>query len=68
MIELTEIDKKIIEKSKQYELVCGVDEAGAGCLSGNLVVAAVILDPDNQIEGLNDLKKLTERSYAHRAI
>lgn len=61
MIELTEIDKKIIEKSKQYELVCGVDEAGAGCLSGNLVVAAVILDPDNQIEGLNDSKKLTEK-------
>lgn len=61
MIELTEIDKKIIEKSKQYKLVCGVDESGAGCLSGNLVVAAVILDPDNPIEGLNDSKKLTEK-------
>ena len=61
MIELTEIDKKIIEKSKQYELVCGVDESGAGCLSGNLVVAAVILDPDNPIIGLNDSKKLTEK-------
>ena len=26
-----------------------------------MVVAAVILDPDNQIEGLNDSKKLTEK-------
>ena len=61
MIELTEIDKKIIEKSKQYELVCGVDEAGAGNWAGNLIVAAVILDPNKPIEGLNDSKKLTEK-------
>lgn len=38
-----------------------VDECGAGPLCGDLVVAAVILDPDNPIVGLNDSKKLTEK-------
>lgn len=38
-----------------------VDECGAGPLCGDLVVAAVILDPDNPIIGLNDSKKLTEK-------
>ena len=34
---------------------------GAGCGASDLVVAAVILDPNNPIEGLNDSKKLTEK-------
>ena len=38
-----------------------VDECGAGPLCGDLVVAAVILDPSNPIVGLNDSKKLTEK-------
>lgn len=38
-----------------------VDECGAGPLCGDLVVAAVILDPANPIVGLNDSKKLTEK-------
>lgn len=38
-----------------------VDECGAGPLCGDLVVAAVILDPSNPIIGLNDSKKLTEK-------
>ncbi|KRE98646.1 ribonuclease HII [Frateuria sp. Soil773] len=41
-------------------LVAGVDEAGRGPLAGPLAVAAVILDPDRPIEGLDDSKKLTE--------
>jgi ribonuclease HII len=61
MIKLTETDKKIIKKSKKYKLVCGIDESGAGNLAGNLIVASVILDPDNPIEGLNDSKKLTAK-------
>lgn len=40
---------------------CGVDEAGAGPLCGDVVAAAVILDPGNPIEGLHDSKKLTEK-------
>lgn len=39
----------------------GVDEAGRGPLVGSVVAAAVILDPENPIEGLNDSKKLSEK-------
>lgn len=42
-------------------LVAGVDEAGRGPLCGPVVVAAVILDDENPIAGLNDSKKLSER-------
>jgi ribonuclease HII len=38
----------------------GVDEAGRGPLAGPLAVAAVILDPDRPIAGLDDSKKLSE--------
>lgn len=39
----------------------GVDEVGRGPLIGNVVTAAVILDPNKPIEGLNDSKKLSEK-------
>lgn len=42
-------------------LICGVDEAGRGPLAGSVVAAAVILDPNRQINGLNDSKKLSEK-------
>ena len=42
-------------------LVCGVDEAGRGPLAGPVVAAAVILDPTNPVEGLNDSKKLSAK-------
>ena len=41
--------------------VAGVDEAGRGPLVGSVVAAAVILEPDHPIAGLNDSKKLTEK-------
>ena len=40
----------------------GCDEAGRGCLSGPVVAGAVILDPNKAIEGLDDSKKLKEKS------
>lgn len=40
-------------------LVCGIDEAGRGPLAGPVVAAAVILDPEQRIEGLDDSKKLS---------
>ncbi len=40
--------------------IAGVDEAGRGPLAGPVSVAAVILDPERPIDGLNDSKKLTE--------
>jgi len=39
--------------------LCGVDEAGRGPLAGPVVAAAVMLDPDQRIEGLRDSKKLS---------
>lgn len=40
-------------------LIAGVDEVGRGPLAGPVVAAAVILDPNNPIEGLADSKKLS---------
>lgn len=42
-----------------YRAVAGVDEAGRGALFGSVVAAAVILDPQRPIRGLNDSKQLT---------
>ncbi len=42
-------------------LIAGLDEAGRGPLAGPVVAAAVILDPDYPIEGLNDSKQLTHK-------
>lgn len=41
--------------------ICGIDEAGRGPLAGPVIAAAVILNPDDFPEGLNDSKKLSER-------
>lgn len=40
--------------------VAGIDEAGRGPLAGPVVAAAVILDDDHSIVGLDDSKKLSE--------
>lgn len=42
-------------------LVAGTDEAGRGPLAGSVVAAAVVLDPENEIQGLNDSKKLSAK-------
>ncbi len=41
--------------------IAGVDEVGRGPLVGDVVTAAVILDPDQPIVGLADSKKLSEK-------
>lgn len=41
--------------------IAGVDEVGRGPLVGDVVTAAVILDPEHPIEGLDDSKKLSEK-------
>lgn len=42
-------------------LEAGCDEAGRGCLAGPVMAAAVILDPEKPIPGLDDSKKLSEQ-------
>ncbi len=45
---------------KGYCLIAGVDEAGRGPLAGPVVAAAVILNRDIPIPGIDDSKKLSE--------
>ncbi len=43
------------------KIICGVDEAGRGPWAGPVVAAAVILDRDSPIEGLDDSKRLSAK-------
>ena len=49
-------------------LLAGTDEAGRGPLAGNVVAAAVILNPDQAIDGLDDSKKLSEKKRRFLAV
>lgn len=42
-------------------MMAGVDEVGRGPLAGPVIAAAVILDPENPIQGLMDSKKISEK-------
>ncbi len=44
-----------------YRVVCGIDEAGRGPLSGPVVAAACVLPVGLVIDGLNDSKKLSPK-------
>lgn len=55
-------DKK---KRNECGVICGIDEAGRGPWVGRVYAAAVILDDDIFIDGLNDSKKLTEPQREH---
>ena len=44
---------------QQNRPLCGIDEAGRGCIAGSLVMAGVVLT--GEVEGLMDSKKLTEK-------
>ncbi|PRX26653.1 RNase HII [Orenia metallireducens] len=48
-------------KQKGYRIIGGIDEAGRGPLAGPVVAAIVILPEDEQILGLDDSKKLSEK-------
>jgi ribonuclease HII len=47
--------------------LAGVDEVGRGCLAGPVVVAAVVLPPGRELQGVRDSKQLSlgarERAY-----
>lgn len=48
--------------------IAGVDEAGRGPWAGPVFAAAVILDPDKPIPGLNDSKKLSPHQRTRLAL
>jgi len=58
MLDVIPQEQQLMDQGLVY---CGVDEAGAGPLCGDVVAAAVILDPNNPIAALNDSKKLSEK-------
>lgn len=62
LFELPPVPTDAIERRLRrsgLRAIAGVDEAGRGPLAGPVVAAAVILDPKNIPDGLNDSKKLT---------
>lgn len=58
-MDLWQYEREALESGAQA--VCGCDEAGAGPLAGPVYAAAVILPFGEEIPGLNDSKKLTEK-------
>ena len=46
---------------REYDSVCGVDEAGRGPLAGPVCCAACVLPEGLRIDGLDDSKKLSEK-------
>ena len=46
-------------RQQGFTAIAGVDEAGRGPLAGPVVAAAVILDPEKPVYGVNDSKKLS---------
>lgn len=56
--EMNQIESKLAAEG--YQLIVGIDEAGRGPLAGPVVAAAVILDPEEKIYGLDDSKRLTK--------
>jgi ribonuclease HII len=45
-------------RERGFRVIAGVDEVGRGCLFGPVFAAAVVLDPEAPIRGLNDSKIL----------
>ncbi|MGF1778175.1 ribonuclease HII [Vibrio nomapromontoriensis] len=61
MTKKTPVEYPPFEYPHGYSMIAGVDEVGRGPLVGDVVTAAVILDPNNPISGLADSKKLSEK-------
>lgn len=51
----------MLQHFKSPKIICGVDEAGRGCIAGPVVAAAVILPKDFRHDFLNDSKQLSEQ-------
>ncbi|UPT71516.1 MAG: ribonuclease HII [Flavobacterium sp. JAD_PAG50586_2] len=45
-----------------FDIECGTDEAGRGCLAGPVTAAAIILPEEFELDLLNDSKQLTEKT------
>jgi ribonuclease HII len=52
---------------KGYKCIVGVDEVGRGPLAAGVLAAAVVLNPDKIIPGLDDSKKLSDKKRKYLA-
>ena len=48
-------------REKGYKKIACIDEVGRGCLSGDVVACAIIMDMENPIDGINDSKKISDK-------
>lgn len=55
--ELLEYENRL--RAERCTLICGVDEVGRGPLAGPVTCAAVIMDLNDLVQGVNDSKKLS---------
>ncbi len=64
--ELARLQKMLTHEKELYflgfEYICGIDEVGRGPLAGPVVSACVIMPKGVTIEGVNDSKKLNEKT------
>jgi ribonuclease HII len=54
-------DREWLDAGSTARILAGTDEVGRGPLAGDVVAAAVILNPNRPIPGLADSKKLSEK-------
>lgn len=59
LTNLKQIEKELHKRN--FNKICGIDEAGRGPLAGPVVIAGVIMPEDSMIEGVNDSKKVSEK-------
>ena len=50
------------DSSLDFALIAGIDEAGRGPLAGPVVCASCIMPLDDMIDGINDSKKIGEKT------
>ncbi|MFL8968581.1 ribonuclease HII [Helcococcus kunzii] len=50
----------LLDKAKDYNSICGVDEVGRGPIAGPVVSCAIVMGGDH-IDGVKDSKKLTDK-------
>ncbi|MFA5007195.1 MAG: ribonuclease HII [Candidatus Izemoplasmatales bacterium] len=65
---MTKYDHERALHARGIALVAGVDEAGRGPLAGPVAAGAVILDPDDPIDGIDDSKKLSAKRREELAV
>ncbi|GAB6098921.1 ribonuclease HII [Halanaerocella petrolearia] len=58
-IEMSKYENELQDQG--YQFIAGIDEAGRGPLAGPVVAAAVVLPLEEEILGLDDSKKLSEK-------